>query len=93
MLLGTPSLCIGEPGLKSWLHTQFQLSANAHPGKLQAVPQVFGSLSPSWDSWMELPLLGLALPSPCCCRHMENEPLDVRFLFDYLSLSLSHAFK
>lgn len=46
---------------KPWFHFDFQLSANAHPQRLQLMPRVFGSLPPLWEVGIELLTYGFGL--------------------------------
>lgn len=61
----------------------FQLPASADPGSQLGIAQVVGSLSPTWDTWIEFAAPG----SRCSCyRHLGSELVDV---FVCVSLCLS----
>lgn len=59
------------------------LPANV-PGKQQRTARAFGSLTLTWETWMECLALGFGLSQPCCWRHLGNEPL-------YGKISLAHS--
>lgn len=63
-VLGLPMSYVGEPGFKSWLHSQSHLPASVHPGRQKGMAQVFGSLPHTWEA------LASAWPRPSCYRHL-----------------------
>lgn len=50
MLLGMCTSHITVPLLNSRLYSQFQLPANACPGRQQTTAQVLGFLPPTWET-------------------------------------------
>lgn len=64
MPLRTPVSCTGMPRFDSWLHLQFQLPPDAHPGSQQVKTQVVGSLPSKWEIQVQFPTLGFNLAQP-----------------------------
>lgn len=55
---------IGVPGSESWFHIQFHLPANVHPGRQQVIVPVLGSMSTTWETWIEFQALNFSLAWP-----------------------------
>lgn len=59
-LLHPLSECLGGGSAARLL---IQPSAGAHPDRQQVLSEVAGSLTPTWQTWMEFPASGLAHPN------------------------------